>query len=498
VDNGQVWVGRLTIVEKHSQHIPYLVKMDLRRSSRNSPAKGTTLKPASSARHKKRRSSLAKPKTLRQRKPGKTQEGADPPSGATPAIKKHKKADPPAPSVDTDGQRQLVTLTPPGSDDDNAGGLKKQPRKKRGQILDSAPDDSDDGDNPKDDNSPHDSDDGHNPKDQAASDSEYDSADQDDSLLKLARLGASARETDRGQEDPHWPQSEVLDHDLGNALRLKELRTPTAVQRQVNKNGETRLWMVRARDWIKNAKPDAGQGCALYLPLVPTHAAPLDLISRCTHLQELAVSRGGQKEYAIDMATTFHMHRRKARAQYNRSLCVALFSKESAFCLAYNVMDGSEGPMTLSPHTIHLDTPANLMELICSDKLYTDPQVHNPFLLCQNPQSGSQSILVVPKSTIQSGSQSGSQANFPFGLRLQIFEYSRRFTNCGSVPTHQDKYTGPKSNNQPDDLMSSSVSTTTHMGDWNAVSGYASKASAMGLPQPTWRLKPSPSAGSGN
>jgi hypothetical protein len=134
--------------------------------------------------------------------------------------------------------------------------------------------------------------------------------------------------------------------------------------------------VVRARDWIKNAKPDAGPGCALYLPLVPAHAAPLDLISRSPHLQELAITRGGVKEYAIASATTFHMHRRKARAQYNRSLCVALFSKESAFCIAYNVMDGFEGPMKLSPQTLHLDTLENLMHLICSDKLYTDPHVH--------------------------------------------------------------------------------------------------------------------------
>jgi hypothetical protein len=451
--------------------------------------------PASSASRKKRPPCLPKPKTPRNRKPGKRQEGADPPSGATQAKKKHKKADPPAPSVDTDRQRQVVTQTPPGSDDDNARG-----RKKRGQILDSPPDDSDDGDYPKDDNSPDDSDDGHNPKEEAGPDSDYDSEDKNDSLLKLASLGASARKTDLGQEDPHWPPSDVLDQDLGNALHLKELRTPNAVQRQVNKNGETRLWMVRARDWIKNAKPDAGPGCAMYLPLVPTHAAPLDLISRSPHLQELAVTRGGTKQYAIASATIFHMHRRKARAQYNRSLCVALFTKESAFCIAYNVMDGSEGPMTLSPQTLHLETPANLMNLICSDKLYTDPQVHNPFLLCQNPQSGSQSIFVVPKSTIRLQIRLPSQLYLrrPFRLRLQIFEYSRRFTNCGSVPTHRDRSTGQTGNYPPGDWMSSSVSTTTHMEDSNVVSVYASKASAMGVPQPTWRRKPSHSAGSGN
>lgn len=157
--------------------------------------------------------------------------------------------------------------------------------------------------------------------------------------------------------------------------RLKDCdRTPESVQRTVNRNGEARIWMVLARRWVSNATAlDAGSGVAMYLPVFPTYVAPLALIKRNHVLQELALTRGGDRVYAETCSALFHRHRRKARAQYNRSLCIALFTQNSPHCIAYNVLQGGNGPMTLSPKMEHLGTTEALMELIASDELYTDP-----------------------------------------------------------------------------------------------------------------------------
>jgi hypothetical protein len=158
--------------------------------------------------------------------------------------------------------------------------------------------------------------------------------------------------------------------------RLKDNeRTAGNIQRTVNRNGEARYWMVLARRWVADATPESGSGCAMYLPVFPQYVAALELIKRHRVLQELALTRGGERQYSDTCARLFHKHRRKARSQYNRSLCLALFTRDSPHCLAYNVLQGGDGPMKLSPKTAHLGTTDALMDLIASDQLYTDPAV---------------------------------------------------------------------------------------------------------------------------
>ena len=139
--------------------------------------------------------------------------------------------------------------------------------------------------------------------------------------------------------------------------------------------GEKRVWMNCTRRWVNNSMPTDDPGCALYLELRPPHAAPLRLIKRSPALQNLALENGGNEEYAKKMAATFHFHRRKARAQYNRSLCEALFTKGSPHCIAYNILSAEGGPPTLAKSTEHLGSTEALRERIVSDSMYADDKL---------------------------------------------------------------------------------------------------------------------------
>ena len=154
-------------------------------------------------------------------------------------------------------------------------------------------------------------------------------------------------------------------------------RTPSNLHRLMTRNGESRLVMVLTRRWISDSTPEApGRGCAMYLPVQPAYFGPLMLIQQHTLLQEMALTRGGNREYAEKIAKTFHRHRRKAKAQYNRSLALALFTKGEPHCIAHNVLKGGEGEMELSPATAHLESTDALQKLIGSPMLYTDPALH--------------------------------------------------------------------------------------------------------------------------
>lgn len=114
----------------------------------------------------------------------------------------------------------------------------------------------------------------------------------------------------------------------------------------------------------------------MYLPVQPAHFGPEMLISLNPPLQEQALDRGGSRAYAMRICNLFHQHWRKAKAQYNRTLALALFAESSPHCIAYNVLNGSNGPMKLPPATAHLGSTDALMNLIGSPDLYTDPAVH--------------------------------------------------------------------------------------------------------------------------
>lgn len=133
--------------------------------------------------------------------------------------------------------------------------------------------------------------------------------------------------------------------------------------------------MVQTRRWVNNSAPTEGHGCALYLELLPEHSAPLRLIRMCRPLQELAVNAGGNEAYAKKMSKFFHHHRRKARAQYNKSLCQALFDSESPFCIAYNVLKACDEPPALSGAMGHFESIEALRECITSDEVYKDEKL---------------------------------------------------------------------------------------------------------------------------
>jgi hypothetical protein len=170
------------------------------------------------------------------------------------------------------------------------------------------------------------------------------------------------------------------DDDFGEPRLREENRTPVNVAREMTRNGEARVWMLKTRGWIKNSTPRDEPGCALCLPTLPCHAAPLQLIKMSATLQELALTRGGNSLHATRCAKIFHKHRRKARAQYNRSTCQALFKKESPHCIAFNVMDGKDGPMQLAPSMEHLGSTDELMYVLVSNEMHNDPALHKTWV----------------------------------------------------------------------------------------------------------------------
>ena len=140
----------------------------------------------------------------------------------------------------------------------------------------------------------------------------------------------NARENGISQRTLFSNDKDEDDDDFGEPRLREEHRTPMNVAREMTRNGEARVWMLKTRGWVKNSTPqDEPGGCALYLPTLPRHAAPLQLIKMSATLQELALARGGNLMYATRCAKIFHKHRRKARTQYNRPMC-QLYSRRRA------------------------------------------------------------------------------------------------------------------------------------------------------------------------
>jgi hypothetical protein len=100
------------------------------------------------------------------------------------------------------------------------------------------------------------------------------------------------------------------------------------------------------------------------------------MIETDINLQEMAVSRGGDKKYGNDRAACFNQHHRKAKSQLNRSIVKALTCEPSPYQMAANVMSGRNGPMALCPDLSHLVDIKGLKALFESDHLYRDEKVH--------------------------------------------------------------------------------------------------------------------------
>ena len=111
---------------------------------------------------------------------------------------------------------------------------------------------------------------------------------------------------------------------------------------------------------------------ALFCPLLPAHHGALEMIKNTPQLAMLAVSRGGPLAYAKCMMKTFWLHHRKAKTQYNRSICDGFLANGAKFSIATNVLSSSEGPMALAPCLAHLGGIPGLVDLLQGHKLYAD------------------------------------------------------------------------------------------------------------------------------
>jgi hypothetical protein len=159
-----------------------------------------------------------------------------------------------------------------------------------------------------------------------------------------------------------------------HVLNVKQ--TSRVVRQRITKHGEDKYWMENTRKRVTDCKPDSQKTFMLYLPLSPINTGASLMIGSDINLQEMAVTRGGDKKYGNDRAVCFNQHHRKAKSQLNRTLMKALTCEPSPFQMACNVMSGKNGPMTLCPELSHLNDIAGLKALFESDHLYTDEKVH--------------------------------------------------------------------------------------------------------------------------
>ena len=152
--------------------------------------------------------------------------------------------------------------------------------------------------------------------------------------------------------------------------------TSSVVRQRITRNGEDKYWMENTRKRVTDCAPDPEKTFMLYLPLSPIDTGSSLMIQTDINLQEMAVTRGGDKKYGNDRAVCFNQHHRKAKSQLNRSLIKALTCEPSAFQMARNVMSGKDGTMALCPELSHLVDIQGLKALFESDHLYTDEKVH--------------------------------------------------------------------------------------------------------------------------
>ena len=155
------------------------------------------------------------------------------------------------------------------------------------------------------------------------------------------------------------------------------LKTDTnSTRHRITSSGEDKYWMVHTRKMVANCAPTPNKKFILYLPLSPINTGSSLMIEDDINLQELALTRGGPEKYSTDRAFFFNQHHRKAKAQLNRSIVLALTSPLSPTLFATNVMSGKDGPMTLNPELSHLENIAGLRNLLSSDALYKDEKAH--------------------------------------------------------------------------------------------------------------------------
>ena len=159
-----------------------------------------------------------------------------------------------------------------------------------------------------------------------------------------------------------------------HVLNVKQ--TSRVVRQRITKHGEDKYWMENTRKRVTDCKPDSQKTFMLYLPLSPINTGASLMIETDINLQEMAVTKGGDKKYGNDRAVCFNQHHRKAKSQLNRSVIKALTCPPPPFQMACNVMSGKNGPMALCPELSHLNDIAGLKALFESDHLYTDETVH--------------------------------------------------------------------------------------------------------------------------
>jgi hypothetical protein len=173
-------------------------------------------------------------------------------------------------------------------------------------------------------------------------------------------------------QDVDVPESDAEEHDNEPALKTP----PPNTNRTVSKNGEDKFWLVLVRKMVADMSPQDKKPFILYLAVLPVNTGARTLIDSNLQLRQLAVTRGGMDAYSKAKAPLFNLHWRKAKAQLNRSIVLALTSDTSPFQMACNVMHGKAGPMRLHGDLSHLGDIETLVALLSSDGLYKDPKVH--------------------------------------------------------------------------------------------------------------------------
>ena len=180
---------------------------------------------------------------------------------------------------------------------------------------------------------------------------------------------------DEGQVDPDDPgeNSEA-------SLDVVSNRGSAVPRVRITSAGEDKYWMEHTRKAVAQCAPSNDKQFMLYLPLTPTNTGSKLLIASDINLQEMALSRGGPAEYSLARAFNFNQHHRKAKSQLNRTIVKGFTEPESAFLMVLNVMNGNNGPMTLSPDLHHLGSIEGLRQVLNSDKMYTDKKVHEKWV----------------------------------------------------------------------------------------------------------------------
>jgi hypothetical protein len=204
-------------------------------------------------------------------------------------------------------------------------------------------------------------------------DNDDDAIDDDDD----DRMGHDNEESAGDEEDDDNESSQDSSNGSGEDNTEPTLMTDSeSTRKRVTSAGEDKYWMATTRKRVADCKPSKTKTFMLYLPLSPETYGSTLLIENDLSLQEMALTRGGPAQYAIDRAFMFNQHHRKAKTQLNRSIVMWSTAPNSDYMMALNVMDGKLGPMTLNPALTHLGDIEGLQQLLNSDCLYKDEVFH--------------------------------------------------------------------------------------------------------------------------